>query len=301
MTVERCDARVVQRHELIDAQQNARLGTRHFLADKTHFIECALGFVVGVERKQQRDVAPGGIGLSGGEDASLGIIGPGGDQRQAGDQVQIVEAPLRERRPPSANARRCRPWRHRNDRLRVLDSFLQSDLWLSDMANARSGAEMTARDIEQPRRIAAAAANDDVDHLLTAQAGANHGAPELDHQFFLQRRWCLGDQAAQKGHFASGSNGKPRFALHGGELFGKLQTLREQREQRLIDSVDVATNRVDRIGWGGLIGHLTATLRAFLTTANGCALSDAINSSASRPKIGGQDAWDRGAWTQAKA
>jgi hypothetical protein len=98
------------------------------------------------------------------------------------------------------------------------------------MLNTRSGAEMTACDIEQAR-VAPAAADRNVNHALPAQRRRDQSAPEFDDEFALQRRRRARRQAAQQRHFASRTYGQPRLRrLCGGKLVGKLQPLGEQRQ-----------------------------------------------------------------------
>jgi hypothetical protein len=125
------------------------------------------------------------------------------------------------------------------------------------MLNARPGAKMTARNVEQARWIAATAANGHVDDALAAQGSRHDCSPKLDNEFAVERRRRRRHKTAQQGDLATGPNRQPGLRrLQLGQAVGKLESLREQGQERAVNTVDLAANRIKRIGRrGGGVVH----------------------------------------------
>ena len=245
----RFDARIIRRDEALDAHQRTRLRARDFLAAEPCITQRALRAVVRIVEHHQCHVAACGIGRTGGEHASLRRIPDRPRDRQASDQIQFVKARFRKRRPPRAHIRRRRPRHHRNARLRIFQHAHQSLLRLTNVSDARTGAKMTPRNIEQPRRIVTRAANDNINNALAPRACRAQTAPKLDDQFRLGAARVF-QQIAQHLNFATGPKRRTVCARNS-KAFGQTQTLRNEREHGLIHALNLLSDRSTRRIVGG--------------------------------------------------
>lgn len=115
----------------------------------------------------------------------------------------------------------------------------QRRLRLADLGDASARAEMTPGDIEQPRRIAARAADDHIDHTAAAQTRRQQRPPDFDHQLRFEPL-SRADQATHE------LDVMPRPNQRAVRSVGELQPPRQQRQQRIVDAAKIAAERA----WG---------------------------------------------------
>jgi hypothetical protein len=150
----------------------------------------------------------------------------------------------------------------------VLGGTRQRHLRIADMGDAGARAKVAARNIEQARGIAACAADGDINHALAAYTGGDQSAPQLHNQFRFSARRCDRKQAPHQFYFVCRLNWGP-WPRRGGQALAQPQSLRHQREQRLVDAIHLTANRIaGGIFWrGAAFTHVRRAYRGFSLSA----------------------------------